>query len=77
MNIMKTKVVMKKKNIAPIQPLSEFTNLLGKELDRYDLQGNAVNSVECTEDNLFNLYNSQFEGKTIYGTVYRYVIYEE
>lgn len=69
--------VMNKENIAPIQPLYEFAKLLGEELDRYDLQGNAVNSVECTEDNLINLYNSQFEDKTTYGTVYRYVVYEE
>lgn len=68
---------MNKENNAPIQSLSEFAKLLGKELDRYDLQGNPVNSVECTEDNLINLYNSQFEDKTTYETIYRYVVYEE
>lgn len=68
-------IVMNKKNNV-IESLSEFANLLGEELDRYDLDGNLVNSVECTEDNLINLYNSQFEDKTTYGTVYRYVVYE-
>jgi len=57
-----------------IQPLSAFAKLLGVELNRYDLDGNLVNSVECTEDNLINLFNSQFEQKTKYGTEYRYVI---
>lgn len=68
---------MNKKKIEPIEPLSEFAKLLGEELDRYDLRGNSVNSVECTEDNLINLYNSQFEDKTTYGTVYRYVVYKQ
>lgn len=68
---------MNKKKIEPIEPLSEFAKLLGEELDRYDLQGSSVNSVECTEDNLINLYNSQFEHKTTYGTVYRYLLYKE
>lgn len=68
---------MNKKKIEPIEPLSEFAKLLGEELDRYDLRGNSVNSVECTEDNLINLYNSQFEDKTTYGTVYRYIVYKE
>lgn len=57
-----------------IQPLSEFAKLLGEELNRYDLKGNLVNSVECTEDNMINLYNSQFAEKTKYGSEYRYVI---
>lgn len=63
---------MNKEKIAPIEPLSEFAKLIDEELDRYDL----VKSVGCTEDNLINLYNSQFEDKTTYGTVYRYVVYE-
>lgn len=53
---------------------NEFAKLLGEELDRYDLEGNFINSVECTEDNLINLYNSQFADKTTYGAVYRYTI---
>ena len=60
-----------------IEPFSEFVKLLGEELDRYDLEGNSVNSVECTEDNIINLYNSQFEDRTTYGEVYRYVVYKE
>lgn len=68
---------MNKEKIAPIEPLSEFAKLIDEELDRYDLQGNLVKSVGCTEDNLINLYNSQFEDKTKYGTVYRYVVYKE
>lgn len=64
----------KKDNV--IEPLSEFAKLLGEELDRYDLDGNLVGSVECTEDNLINLYNSQFEDKTTYKAIYRYVVYE-
>jgi len=63
--------------MAPIETLAEFTNLLGEELDRYDLEGNYIGSVECTEDNLINLYNSQFKDKTTYGAVYRYTIYKE
>ncbi len=57
-----------------IQTLPEFAKLIGKELDRYDLDGNLINSVECTEDNLINLYNSQFKEKTKYGAEYRYLI---
>lgn len=68
---------MNKEDKAPIEPLFEFAKLLGEELDRYDLNGNYVNSVECTEDNLINLYNSQFEDKTTYRGVYRYVIYND
>ena len=59
-----------------IQPLSEFAKLLGEELNRYGLDGNLICSVECTEDNLINLYNSQFKEKTKYGVEYRYVIYK-
>lgn len=65
---------MNKEINTPIEPLSEFAKLLGEELDRYDIEGNYVNSVECTEDNLINLYNSQFAEKTIYGAEYSYVI---
>ena len=64
-------------NMAPIETLSEFTKLLGEELNRYNLKGKYIGSVECTEDNLHNLYNSQFEEKTIYGAVYRYVVYKD
>lgn len=40
------------------------------------IEGNPVNSVECTEDNIVNLYKSQFEDRTTYGEVYRYIIYK-
>lgn len=66
-----------KVNIPPvIEPFHEFAKLLGEELDRYDLKGNIVGSVECTEDNIINLFNSQSEDNTTYGTVYRYAIYK-
>lgn len=65
---------MNKENNAPIEPLSEFAALLGEELDRYDLEGNLIDSVECTEENLIYLYNSQFADKNTCGAVYRYVI---
>lgn len=31
-------------------------------------------TVTCTNDNILNLYNSQFEDKTIYKEIYRYQI---
>lgn len=64
-------------DMAPVDTLAEFTKLLGEELERYDLEGNYIGSVECTEDNLLNLYNSQFKEKTTYGAVYRYVVYKD
>jgi len=57
-----------------IQELEFFTKNLWLELNRYDLRGKLLHTVTCTEDNLCNLFNSQFSEITKYGNTYRYSI---
>jgi hypothetical protein len=54
-----------------------FAENFGKELNRYNENGNFVNSIECTEENMFNLFDSQDEEKTKYGETFFYSLYSE
>jgi hypothetical protein len=55
-----------------MKELSFFTENIWNELDRFDSDGNMVSTITCTEENMFNLYNSQFEDKTEYDQVFFY-----
>ena len=47
------------------------------ELNRYDSEGRFVQTVGCFDENILNLYNSQFEDKTVYGETFLYDLYED
>ena len=51
-----------------------FESNLWVELNRYDEQGKFFGTVTCTEENLLNLYNSQFKNKTVYGQIFSYEV---
>ncbi len=57
--------------------LQYFHDNLWEEFDRHDINGKLTQkvTVTCTEENILNLYNSQFEEKTVYGQVHRYKLY--
>jgi len=57
------------------KPLVFFAENFGKEMNRYDMNGKLVNSVECTEENMFNLFDSQYEEKTKYAETFFYSLY--
>lgn len=70
---------MKKQNAAIALPAGHslntydfFSKHLWHELNRYDLTGKLIESVTCTEDNIQNLYDSQYADKTRYGQVFLY-----
>lgn len=54
-----------------------FNENIWNELNRYNVNGVIINSVTCTEDNIDNLFESQFEESTRYGEVYRYSLASE
>lgn len=55
-----------------VKKQSFFTNNIWCELKRYSVSGEFLGTVTCTEENLINLYNSQFIGKTVYGKIFFY-----
>jgi hypothetical protein len=76
-----------KKTIPTIKDMDFFTSRLWSELKRFDANGERVRTVArrfsgmkggelltvtCTEENIQNLYNSQFADKTVYGQIYLY-----
>lgn len=69
-----------KKHKLQINNMEFFRNSLGDELKRFDANGNQMENkkagglltVTCIEENIDNLYNSQFEDKTVYGQVFYY-----
>lgn len=63
-----------------IQPPQLFEARLWQEVNRYKrhkltTQWITENTVTVTEDNLENLYKSQFEERTSYGEIFRYTEY--
>ena len=61
---------MKKDNI--IQTLDFFKNNFWREANRFNSKGELIQTVTITEENFENLFNSQFEDKTVYGTIFTY-----
>ena len=60
-----------------IKSMDYFTENLWEELQRYDAKVNLAGTVTCTEENIDNLYNSQFPDKTVYDDkVYSYAKYK-
>lgn len=55
-----------------MKELSFFRQNIWNELNRFDSNGNVVSTITCTEENMLNLYNSQFEDETLYGQVFFY-----
>ena len=57
---------------AQIRSRQWFSSDIWGEVKRYSKNGLHPYTVTITEDNIDNLYNSQFEDKTVYGEVYYY-----
>lgn len=74
MNKEKSKEV-KKITIKPLSFFEEHNDY--RELNRYNSKGHFIQTVGCFDENMLNLYNSQFEDKTIYGKTYLYDLYED
>ena len=67
---------MNKEKKITIKPLSFFQKHSDYcELNRYE--GRFVQTVGCFDENILNLYNSQFEDKTVYGETFLYDLYED
>lgn len=49
-----------------------FAENLWNELNRFNGSGILVETVTCTEENMFNLHDSQYSEKSKYGEIYRY-----
>lgn len=59
--------------IKEIKEIGWFKSLLWHELKRYNSQlKKERRTVTCTEDNINNLFNSQFSELTVYGEVFYY-----
>lgn len=77
MNKEKSKKEAKEKKIT-IKPLSFFEKHSDYcELNRYNSVGCFIQTVGCFDENILNLYNSQFEDKTVYGEIFLYDLYED
>jgi hypothetical protein len=53
-----------------------FEDNLWKELNRYGKNGDFIQTVTCTDENIFNLFHSQSKKDTRYGEVFRYTLYK-
>lgn len=49
-----------------------FESNLWHEVQRFDSKENLIGTVTCTEENIENLYNSQFADKTLYKETFSY-----
>jgi hypothetical protein len=65
----------KKITIKPLSFFKEHSNYC--ELNRYSSSGCFIQTVGCFSANMLNLYNSQFEDKTVYGEIFLYDLYED
>lgn len=60
-----------------IQPRVFFFENIGKKFNQRNLEGEAIQQLECLTENVEELFNSQFEDRTDFGAEYTYDLYED